>query len=461
MFIGFQHREILVSGSGAVITDGTDFPVHVENGTSLSGFPQTDLMNAIDTAGDLSQIRVEMHFTGTQFGVKPPGTPMPRTIKLLNDGFKCPAPTKKGILGSQMYVCCVKDPKFKAKKPETTRFLPRRNGTLLPPTMNVTQSKAIFQLQVYKLPPDLNRTVFYPPQNWKINGFLNPDYTCGPPIRVSPMEFPDPSGLMSETEAIASWQIVCNITRRQSKHSQCCVTYSAFYNESVVPCNTCACGCSEDAACNPDAPALLLPPEALLVPSENRTAKAKAWASIKHRHLPNTLPCWDNCGVSINWHIVSNYRKGWTARITLFNWADYTFKNWFVALEMDKFYRGYEKVYSFNGTKLEGPGRLNRTIFLQGLKGLNYLIAETDGKDPGVDPRVPGKQQSVISFSKKETPGINIVKGDGFPTRLYFNGEECELPDEIPTASGARHSVSQLAVVLLTVVALLCTVDYF
>lgn len=96
MFIGFQHHEILVSASGAVITDGTDFPVNVENGTSLSGFPQTDLMNAIDTAGDLSQIRVEMHFTGTQFGVKPPGTPMPRTIKLLNDGYKCPAPTKKG-----------------------------------------------------------------------------------------------------------------------------------------------------------------------------------------------------------------------------------------------------------------------------------------------------------------------------------------------------------------------------
>ncbi|CAL9078247.1 unnamed protein product [Musa acuminata var. zebrina] len=576
MFIGFQHHEILVSASGAVITDGTDFPVNVENGTSLSGFPQTDLMNAIDTAGDLSQIRVEMHFTGTQFGVKPPGTPMPRTIKLLNDGYKCPAPTKKGktcfTAEHQMYVCCVKDPKFKAKKTEETRFLPRRygdltiaydvlrsydsnymaqitidnnhplgrldnwnltwewkrgefintmkgaytlrkdisdciygeagnyyqsldfstvmncekkpiivdlppekekddalgnipycckNGTLLPPTMNITQSKAIFQLQVYKLPPDLNRTVFYPPQNWKINGFINPDYVCGPPIRVSPMEFPDPNGLMSETEAIASWQIVCNITRPKSKHSRCCVTYSAFYNESVVPCNTCACGCSEDAACNPDATALLLPPEALLVPSENRTAKAKAWASINHRHVPNPLPCWDNCGVSINWHIVSNYRKGWTARITLFNWADYTFKNWFVALEMDKFYRGYEKVYSFNGTKLQGPGRLNKTIFLQGLEGLNYLIAETDGKDPSVDPRVPGKQQSVISFTKKETPGINIVKGDGFPTRLYFNGEECELPDDIPTSSGPRHSVSQLAVVLFTVVALLSTVDYF
>ncbi|URE10402.1 COBRA-like protein [Musa troglodytarum] len=61
MFIGFQHNEILVvSTSEAVITDGTDFLAHVGNGTTLVGFPRTDLMNAIDTAGDLSQIRVEI-----------------------------------------------------------------------------------------------------------------------------------------------------------------------------------------------------------------------------------------------------------------------------------------------------------------------------------------------------------------------------------------------------------------
>ncbi|CAD5176886.1 unnamed protein product [Musa acuminata subsp. malaccensis] len=185
-------------------------------------------------------------------------------------------------------------------------------------------------------------------------------------------------------------------------------------------------------ACDPDAPALLLPPEALLFPFDNRTAKAKAWAKLKHHHVPNPLPCGDNCGVSINGHIVSNYRNGWTARITLFNRKGYTFKDWFVTVEMDKAYLGFQKAYSFNGTKLEGPGRLNKTVFLRGLEGLNYLTAGTDGKNPTVDPRVPGKQQSVISFTKKGTPGINIVKGEGFPTRLYFDGEECALPDEIP-----------------------------
>nr|CAD1819169.1 unnamed protein product [Ananas comosus var. bracteatus] len=533
IFIGFQHDEILVSAGGAVVTEGTDFPAHVGNGTSLSGFPQTDLMNAIDTAGDMTQIQVQIDLTGTQFG---------------NEGFKCPAPTKKG---SQMYVCCVKDPKIKHKKANSTRFLPRqkgdltiaydvlqsygssylaqvtidnwsplgrldnwnltwewkrgefiykmrgaytlkkdsssciygeaanyykdfdfspvmscekkpiivdlppdrakdndianlpfccKNGTLLPHMMDPSMSRAIFQLQVYKLPPDLNRTALYPPQNWKINGYLNPQYVCGPPIRVSPMEFPDPSGLMSETTAVASWQVACNITRPKKKASRCCVSFSAYYNDSAVPCSTCACGCPDPAACDPDARALLLPSEALLVPFANRTAKAKAWAKIKHRDVPSPLPCPDNCGMSINWHVLSNYRSGWSARITLFNWADYTFKNWFAAVRMDDdAYLGYENIYSFNGTKLKD---INNTLFFQGLEGLNYLVPETDGKDPAVDPRVPGKQQSVLSFSKKHTPKIDILGGAGFPTRLYFDGEECALPDEIPRGGGGRPTVA-------------------
>ncbi|XP_008778537.1 COBRA-like protein 10 [Phoenix dactylifera] len=564
MFIGFQHDEILVSALGAVITDGTDYPARVGNGASLSGFPQSDLLNAIDTAGDLTQIQVKVDLTGTQFGVKPPGIPMPKTIKLENDGFKCPSPSHQG---SQMYVCCVKDPKLKTNKTDTTRFLPRqkgdllisydviqangnnylaqvtiennntigrldnwnltwewkrgefiyslrgaytlkkdvsdcvfgeagnyyqsldfsqvmncekkpiitdlpperakdntignipdccKNGTLLPSIMDPSQSKAVFQVQVYKIPPDLNRTALYPPQNFKINGFLNPNYVCGPPIRVRPSEFPDPSGLMSESIALATWQVVCKITRPKRRNSRCCVSFSAYYNDSVVPCNTCACGCSKAAGCDPDAPPLLLPSEALLIPFQNRTAKAKAWAEIKHRHVPNPLPCGDYCGVSINWHILSNYRNGWTARITLFNWGGYTFKNWFAAIRMDKAYHGYEKVYSFNGTKLD---EFKNTLFLQGLEGANYLMPAQDGKDPAVDPRVPGKQQSVVSFTKQKTPGIDVPLGDGFPTRLYFNGEECALPDDIPLGCGYGHGVSLLHIVLVAVVVLVSIKD--
>ncbi|XP_010240909.1 PREDICTED: COBRA-like protein 10 [Nelumbo nucifera] len=559
IFIGFQHDEILVSVSGAIIVDGDDFPAAVGNGTYLSGNPQVDLKTSIDTAGDINQIQAEIEMTGTQFGVKPPGIPMPKTIQLANDGYKCPAPTRHGSL---MHACCVRNPKFKAKKPKKiTKFLPRqngdlslmydvlqaypanyfaqvtidnnnplgrldhwnltwewtrgefiysmkgaythrkdsasclygpsgnyyqdfdfspvmncekkpiitdlppdrekdekignipyccRNGSLLPTTMDETKSRAIFQLQVFKIPPDINRTAISPPQKWKINGVLNPDYKCGPPIRVDPTEFPDPSGLQQTSSAIASWQVVCNITQPNNKISHCCVSFSAFYNDSVIPCNTCACGCDDTDTCNPDAPPLLLPPEALLVPFANRTAKARAWASIKQFHIPKLLPCPDNCGVSINWHINSDYRGGWTSRITLFNWEDFDFENWFTAIQFGKAYRGYENVYSFNGTKLP---ELNNTIFFQGLPGLNYLIAEKNGTHE-YSPRVPGKQQSVISFTKKETPGINIANGDGFPKKVFFNGEECSLPTVFPIKGEGHHSHANLPpVTFLTLMA--------
>ncbi|XP_074592443.1 COBRA-like protein 7 [Curcuma longa] len=313
-----------------------------------------------------------------------------------------------------------------------------RNGSLLPPEMDQEQSVSAFQIQVYKMMPDLNRSVLFPPVNWNISGSgLNPDYRCGQPIRVSPAQFPDPSGLDSESLALASWQVVCNITRPRGTSPKCCVSFSAFYNDSVVPCNTCACGCSASnrtRACNATAQAMLLPPEALLVPFDNRTEKTLAWAHIKHYDVPSPLPCADNCGVSINWHVVTNYEKGWSARVTLFNWREDQFADWFMAAKMEKAYPGFEQMYSFNGTKMG-----NDTIFMVGMPGLNYINGETNGTRDG-DPRVPGKQQSVISFTKKLTPGIDILAGDGYPSKVYFNGEECSMPDMIPTSWAFRTS---------------------
>ena len=272
------------------------------------------------------------------------------------------------------------------------------------------------------------------------------------------MDFPDPSGLDAIAPAVASWQIVCNITRPKAKASRCCVSFSAYYNASVIPCSTCACGCREDLSCNSNAPPLLLPSEALLVPFENRTAKAIAWAKIKHWPVPDPLPCGDFCGVSINWHVYSDFRKGWTARITVFNWEEYVFKDWFAAVQFKKAYKGYEQVYSFNGTKLP---ELNNTIFFEGLPGLNYLMPLSGDLDKSTGSRVPGKQQSVISFTKKLTPGINIKAGDGFPSRVYFNGEECALPMKIPTADAcARRGLGSFSfVVFLAVMVVLLAAD--
>lgn len=329
-----------------------------------------------------------------------------------------------------------------------------RNGTILPTTMDPSKSKSSFQMEVYKMPPNINRSVILPPQNWAINGTLNPDYKCGPPVRVSPSHFPDASGLPVNSSAVASWQVVCNITQAKGASPRCCVSFSAYYNESIIPCKTCACGCPSNTAqtCSTTAPAMLLPPESLLVPFENRTVKAKAWAELKHLADPNPTPCGDNCGVSINWHLYTDYTKGWTARVTLFNWDETSFADWFAAVQLDEATPGFEKMYSFNATTVEMDG-VNNTVFMQGNEGLNYLVGEVDGKNPQKDPRVPGKQQSVISFTKKLTPDINVAGRDGFPTKVFFNGEECSLPDIYPSSAYRKSSAMIMFPVLLMVVA--------
>ncbi|KAM7279016.1 hypothetical protein ACFE04_006150 [Oxalis oulophora] len=569
LFVGFHHNEILVSADGAVLLEGSDFPSPVgKNGTTLAGSTMPDLQTAIDTAGDFTQMQVRIQFKGTLFGLTAKQAPMPKNIKLANDGYICPKAKKMGA--TFMYSCCKKDPKFKVKDKTKTKYLPRqygdlsmvydvlqafgnnyqaqvtidnnnplgrldhwnltwewargefiynmrgaytrvknydgciygqagqyykdfdfsqvlncekkptisdlpatfkndskvgklpfccRNGSVVPTVMDENRARSIFQLQVYKLPPDMTRTAITPPMKWKINGNINPDYQCGPPIRIQPTEFPDPMGLQATSTAMATWQVICNITRPKPKQARCCVSFSSYYNDSVIPCNTCACGCDEDKKCNPNGKALLLPSEALLVPFENRTLKAKAWYKHIKRKYPSKPPCPDNCGVSINWHVNGDYKDGWSARITLFNWDDISFEDWFAAFRLDKTAKGFEKVYSFNGSLLTD---VKNTVFIHGLEGLNFLMGETNGSSPR-DPKVPGKQQSVISFKKKYTSKIDIKKGDGYPSRVYFNGEECALPKDIPRLSGAHKSIAKFLSVMfiaLCTLALLMT-DFF
>lgn len=98
VFVGFDHDELLVSASNAVLADGTTLPAAVGNGTVFAGFPMTDLKTAVETAGDLTQMQAQIELVGTVFGVAPPSVPMPKSINLANDGFLCRKSTAQGNL---------------------------------------------------------------------------------------------------------------------------------------------------------------------------------------------------------------------------------------------------------------------------------------------------------------------------------------------------------------------------
>jgi len=100
--------------------------------------------------------------------------------------------------------------------------------------------------------------------------------------------------------------------------------------------------------------------------------------------------------------------------------------DWFTAIVMDRAYDGFQQAYSFNTTRVG-----NSTIFVKGFQAFNFLLGERNMS--GVDYPVPGKLQSVFSFTKKTTPAIDIIAGDGFPSKVFFNGDECAMPLRIPS----------------------------
>lgn len=133
--------------------------------------------------------------------------------------------------------------------------------------------------------------------------------------------------------------------------------------------------------------------------------------------------------------------------MTLFDWSNTTYPDWFTIVEMPNAYAGFEKAYSFNATAmpLMNDTTANTSILVRGLEGLNYLMAATN--------RSAGKLQSVFSFTKKTTPGIR--EADYFPAKIYFNGEECSMPEGFPMNAAPRMVTSMVTTLVLVA---LCSV---
>ncbi|KAK6920768.1 hypothetical protein RJ641_014446 [Dillenia turbinata] len=53
--------------------------------------------------------------------------------------------------------------------------------------------------------------------------------------------------------------------------------------------------------------------------------------------------------------------------------------------------------------------------------------------------------------SKPEKEPMVPEKGDGFPTKVYFNGEECTHPSQLPSSGECRSHVNMVRVVTLAV----------
>jgi hypothetical protein len=121
--------------------------------------------------------------------------------------------------------------------------------------------------------------------------------------------------------------------------------------------------------------------------------------------------------------------------MSVFDWSTTTFANWFVAIDLGAAGAGFQSAYSFNATRVP---QLNDTLILQGIKGYSDYLLGTQGVY-GASNYSYGIQQSVFGFTTN--PGISVDTGYGFPQKVWFNGEECSMPDYFPTSGAALHLV--------------------
>jgi hypothetical protein len=151
--------------------------------------------------------------------------------------------------------------------------------------------------------------------------------------------------------------------------------------------------------------------------------------------------------VSVNWHLVSEFSGGWSARMTVFNWQGLQFSDWSAAVELaPSVFPGFQQAYSFNYTTTG-----NNTVFLFGLPGLNYLN--------GIYDNYPGIQQSVLSFTLRGLPSsssgnVSSLR-DYYPTKVFFDGNECAMPDILPVSFAAPKEAPVVRRMLFVVTILL------
>ncbi|XP_028119795.1 protein COBRA-like [Camellia sinensis] len=81
-----------------------------------------------------------------------------------------------------------------------------------------------------------------------------PGYTCGPAKVGKPTKFVT-QNVRKVTQAMMTWNVTCTYSQfLAQKTPTCCVSLSSFYNNTIVPCPTCTCGCQNNNTQPPQAP---------------------------------------------------------------------------------------------------------------------------------------------------------------------------------------------------------------
>lgn len=322
--------------------------------------------------------------------------------------------------------CCKKDPTVVDLLPGTPYNQQIANcckgGVLSSWVQDPATAAGSFQISVGQS-GTTNRTVRVP-KNFTLQA-PGPGYTCGPAKIVKPSKFISPDGRRT-TQAMMTWNVTCTYSQFLAhKAPTCCVSLSSFYNDTIVNCPTCSCGCQNNlthpgSCVEGDSP--------YLASAVNGPGKSS---------LTPLVQCTSHmCPIRVHWHVKLNYKEYWRVKVTITNFnyrSNYT--QWNLVVQHPNF-DNVTTIFSFNYKSLNPYSSINDTAMLWGVKFYNDLLMAAGPY---------GNVQSEVLF-RKDSSSFSFEKGWAFPRRVYFNGDNCVMPppDAYPwlpnTSSSLRMS---------------------
>ncbi|OMO74453.1 Glycosyl-phosphatidyl inositol-anchored, plant [Corchorus capsularis] len=247
-----------------------------------------------------------------------------------------------------------------------------------------------------------------------------PGYTCGLVEETDPSVSYDIGG-RRQVQAYKTWKSTCTYSSFIANRAPtCCVSLSTFYNPKVTPCPDCSCGCREETDQN----------TLSCIREDSFSPQSDPLASH------DIVRCTDHmCPVRVHWHVMKNYLTHWRVKLTISNY-NYNRKyfNWNVLVQHPGFSQT-STAYSFNSTMLPSYDFSDGVALFWGIEYYNDELLNSDEYQIG--------SVSTEILLKKDLHSFTLASGWALPRRIYFNGENCQmpLPDTFPRLP--NHSTNQ------------------
>ncbi|XAR59075.1 hypothetical protein NMG60_11014715 [Bertholletia excelsa] len=141
------------------------------------------------------------------------------------------------------------------------------------------------------------------------------------------------------------------------------------------------------------------------------------------------------CPLQVHWHLKNNYKDHWRVKLTVSNFnIGRNYSDWNVLVQHPGFSQDLT-TYSFNSTVLPTVGITDNVALFWGIDYYNNELLNAGENQVG--------SVTTEILLKKDLKSFTLRNGWALPRRIYFNGENCQmpLPDTFPALPNFSFSL--------------------